>query len=157
MYDSTSRCTLLRSDWSGPQDELASVCRRARPVSSAEVSSISSGPAAWDLPHSSQREGEKQAKSAERSRGWAKGAQFLQAAMGCGPSCDVIEDTVRDFNAPDDPAKAALACPFLPEYICPVLRRRLVGRRILAGANAADRVDINCRIVRCSIALFNYE
>ena len=48
---------------------------------------------------------------------------------------DVIEDTVRDFNEPDDPAKAALACPFLPAFVCPVLRRRLVGRRILAGAS----------------------
>ena len=45
----------------------------------------------------------------------------------------VIEDTVRDFNEPDDPNSAALCCAALPDFVCPVLRRRLVGRRILAG------------------------
>ena len=51
-----------------------------------------------------------------------------------------MEDTVRDFNEPDegDPSKAPLACPFLPDFICPVLRRRLVGRRILAGTADAS-------------------
>jgi len=63
----------------------------------------------------------------EKTRSVLWGLSFLQR--------DIVEDTVRDFNEPDegDPSKAPLACPFLPDFICPVLRRRLVGRRILAG------------------------
>jgi hypothetical protein len=50
----------------------------------------------------------------------------------------IIEDTVRDFNEPDDPAKAALCCACLPDFGGPVVRRRLVGRRILAGGGLKD-------------------
>ena len=38
---------------------------------------------------------------------------------------------MRDFHAPDD---AGLCCTALPAYVCPALRRRLVGRRLLASS-----------------------
>eukprot|EP00434_Breviolum_minutum_P015107 symbB.v1.2.013320.t1/scaffold938.1/size150240/13 len=112
------------------QDELASVCRRARPIRPSRGEATNPPlEAAWDAPH-------RQGQLDERARA-ARAAKISKARMtslfGWMGDRDVIEDTVRDFNEPDDPAKAALACPFLPAFVCPVLRRRLVGRRILAG------------------------
>lgn len=113
------------------QDELASVCRRARPRPRAAPAGPA-GPAepnelaaAWDAPRGLPRADdrsiskEKATMASLLSFGWARPG--------------IIEDTVRDFNEPDDPAKAALCCACLPDFVCPVLRRRLVGRRILAG------------------------
>ena len=58
----------------------------------------------------------------------------------CRRLCSGTEVTsVRDFNAPD-PAAAALICPFLPDFVCPVLRRRLVGRRLLAGSRQSHNL-----------------
>lgn len=105
------------------QDELASVCRRARPTRPQRP-----GEAAWDAPH---RQGAGGGRPDTRPTKKPKMALILGFGIG---TRDVIEDTVRDFNEPDDPVKAALACSFLPDFVCPVLRRRLVGRRILAGA-----------------------
>ncbi|CAJ1356468.1 unnamed protein product [Effrenium voratum] len=97
------------------QDELASMCRRVLPREKA----------AWG------NAGNTKAMDQNQKR-WQ--------GLGFFGSREVIEDTVRDFNEPDDPSKAALACPFLPEFLCPVLRRRLVGRRILAGREPNSHV-----------------
>ncbi len=84
--------------------------------------------AAWDAP--------RQGRQLDEARARIPAAKISKATSLFGWMGDrVIEDTVRDFNEPDDPAKAALACSFLPDFVCPVLRRRLVGRRILAGAS----------------------
>ena len=53
---------------------------------------------------------------------------------------DVIEETVRDFNEPDDPAKAALPVHFCRPLCVPCCGRRLVGRRILAGASETTQL-----------------
>ena len=114
------------------QDELSWVCRRPRLKSRGAVSQQPAQPGqpgqpapggeAWDA-----RGGAQPRPLMEEKRPGLWGLGFLQR--------DIVEDTVRDFNEPDegDPSKAPLACPFLPDFVCPVLRRRLVGRRILAG------------------------
>ena len=93
--------------------------------------------AAWDAPHRQGRQLDERARAARAAKISKARMTSLFGWMG---DRDVIEDTVRDFNEPDDPAKAALACSFLPDFVCPVLRRRLVGRRILAGASETPQL-----------------
>lgn len=119
------------------QDELASVCRPATaPASTTEGAAgmttarcpVAGANGAWDAPEGQR---ENQEKTGSRATSWRRAKSYVTPF--CRRLCSGTEVTsVRDFNAPD-PAAAALICPFLPDFVCPVLRRRLVGRRLLAG------------------------
>ena len=106
------------------QDELSWVCRRPRrgavsqqPGPTAAPAAGSGAPgaeAAWDAPRG---QGAGRAPVEEKARG-----SVLLWGLSFSMQREIVEDTVRDFNEPDegDPSKAPLACPFLPDSGLPL-------------------------------------